>query len=88
MKNKYNFQNNINYIQYTEPNLFNRSDYFLQNNKKQIKTHNNTKNLNRFRSATKINNNMNKINYLNHHFYSPKADSIEFRVERIVENLN
>ena len=80
MKNKNNFQNNINYIQYTEPNLFNRSNYFLQNNKKQIKTHNNTKNLNRFRSATKINNNRNRINYLNHHFYSPKADIFDMRI--------
>lgn len=81
MKNKYNFQNNNNYIQYTEPNLFYKTNYFLQNNKNKIKTHNNAKNLNRFRSATKINNiNTNKINYLNRNFHSTKADIFDMRI--------
>ena len=81
MKNKYNYPSNSNYIHYTEPNLFSKTNYFLHNHKNKIKTHNNAKNLNRFRSATKINNtNTNKINYLNRNLLSRKADIFDMRI--------
>ena len=78
MKNKYNCQK-FNYIQYTEPNIFNRRKYLVQNNQNQNKNINNKK-LNRFRSATKINNNINKVNYLNKNMYSNKKDIFDIRI--------
>ena len=78
MKNKYNCQK-FNYIQYTEPNIFDRRKYLVQNNQNQNKNINNKK-LNRFRSATKINNNINKVNYLNKNMYSNKKDIFDIRI--------
>ena len=90
MNNKNILKNHLNYIQYTEPNIFNRRNFFFQNNnstkdKNHKKYYNNIKNLNRFRSSTKINhktniNNMNKNNYLDRHNEKIKNDIFDMRI--------
>ena len=82
MKNEFFPHKNFNYIQYTEPNIFNRRNYFLQNHKKQNIIKNNTKNLNRFRSATKINNNIkvHKENFINKNKFYAKEDLFDIRL--------
>jgi hypothetical protein len=81
MNNKYNFQK-FNYIQYTEPNIFDIRNYFFQNTQNKNKNISNNKKLNRFRSATKINknNNMNKVNNFNRNIYSTKTDIFDIRI--------
>ena len=81
MNNKYNFQK-FNYIQYTEPNIFDRKNYFFQNTQNKNKNISKNKKLNRFRSATKINknNNMNQVNNFNRNIYSTKTDIFDIRI--------
>ena len=61
MNNKNLLHNNFNYI-FTEPNIFNRRNLLIQNNKNENKNHNNIKYLNRFRSSIKLNKKNNNIN--------------------------
>ena len=97
MNNKHLFHNNFNYIQYTEPNIFNKRNFFLQNNKKENKNYNNNKNnFNRFRSTTKINkmniNNANNIvnkNERNGNIYSTKKQKLfDMRIYYCLKMLN
>lgn len=82
MKNKNILYNNFNYIQYTEPNLFHRINFKSRKNNNKDKNYNhNIKNLNKFRSETKINNaNNHKNNYLNRRFAQKNDEIFDMRI--------